>query len=165
MCVTQIDSSNPQLTPCTVESQAKKCANWLTSLRLLAAGPEREKSERPSTTCSSSFLFPTNPAIVRESGLIPRESTPSIIARIERLLAELRSAAVDAPPAGGDFASRGAEGDRSMGRVSRYSLACGRFGEFGWFALAASYTDLCRKDAVGYVLSVACRWEDIPSSG
>jgi len=42
----------------------KRQAQQLTNLRLLAAGPEREKSERPSTTCSSSFLFPANPTIV-----------------------------------------------------------------------------------------------------
>jgi hypothetical protein len=41
-----------------------KQAQQLTNLRLLEAGPEREKSERPSTTCSSSFLFPANPTIV-----------------------------------------------------------------------------------------------------
>jgi len=38
----------------------------------LAAGPEREKSERLSTTCSSSFLFPANPTIVSPETRRPR---------------------------------------------------------------------------------------------
>ena len=116
----------------TKRSRRDEESKWLwrelTNLRLLAAGPEREKSERPSTTWSSSFLFPMNPTIIR---LPPREINRARIPpapRESRARIEARGCWEsgtglwwDCRPAGGGAGSGGFRGILADGRggVSR----------------------------------------------